>query len=145
MEEINDLKKKVNHLEYEEIKSIKEDISNIKSDLKINNLLTQQSIESSDKLSSTLDNVKDTMLIMSESMKRSNEASENLAKSVKSLENKVDVKFDEQEKRMDEIDDKSKIDLVKSGTNTIANNIWKYILLAIGFGGIGSLLSTFIK
>lgn len=145
MIEVEDLKKKVNHLEYEEIKGIKEDISNIKADLKVNNILTQQSIESSEKLSSTLDNVKDTMLIMSESMKRSNEVSENLANSVKSLENKVDTKFDEQEKRMDEIDDKSKIDIVRSGRDTIYSNLWKYVLIALGCGGLGTIITQFIK
>ena len=46
-----ELKDKVNKLEYTEIKKIKEDISQIKIDLNTNNILTKQSIETSKQLS----------------------------------------------------------------------------------------------
>ena len=45
-----ELKDKVNKLEYTEIKKIKEDISQIKIDLNTNNILTKQSIETSKQL-----------------------------------------------------------------------------------------------
>lgn len=139
MEEISDLKKKVEKLEYTEIKELREDINNIKLDMSRNTTLTEMSIKSSEKMSETLDSVKTTMIQMSESIKQSNQVSENLAKSVKSLENKVDIKFDEQEKRMDEIDNKSKIDIIKTQRDGIKSKI-SYI---IG-GGLGIGIGTFI-
>ena len=49
-----ELKDKVNKLEYTEIKKIKEDISQIKIDLNTNNILTKQSIETSKQLSEAM-------------------------------------------------------------------------------------------
>ena len=119
MEEISDLKKKMNHIEYEEIKNIKDEIGNIKVNLAENNLLTKQCVDSNEKLNDTMTSVKDTMLVMSESMKQSNKVSEELTLSIKSLGTKVDTmdnkfgtKFQEVDNKINGVNDKSKIDIL---------------------------------
>ena len=52
--------KRIDHLEYEEIKSIKDDVSKIQINLSNNNLLTQQSIDTTNKLSETMDSIKES-------------------------------------------------------------------------------------
>ena len=42
-EQIEDLKKRVDHIEYGDIKDIKEDMAQMKVDMATNNLLTKQS------------------------------------------------------------------------------------------------------
>ena len=120
MEEISDLKKKINHIEYEEIKNIKDEIGNIKVNLAENSLLTKQCVDSNEKLNDTMNSVKDTMLIMSESMRQNNKVSEELALSVKSLGTKVDTmddkfgnKFQEVDNKINGVNDKSKIDILE--------------------------------
>ena len=65
---IEELKAKVDKLEYTEIKNIKEDIGQIKIDLSTNNLLTQQSIDANNKLSNVIDTMRDTMIEMGQSL-----------------------------------------------------------------------------
>lgn len=145
MEKIQDLEHKVNRLEYEEIKNIKDDITNIKINLERNNILTEQSVESTDKLSDTLTTVKETMIQMSESMKTNNKVSEELASSVKilnhqvtGLEDKMECKFKEVDVKIQEQDDKGKFDwqlCIKD----------KLIPFLLGAGGIGALFTLIIN
>lgn len=134
MEEISDLKKKVAHLEYDEIKNIKDEIGNIKVNLAENNLLTKQCVDSNEKLNDTMNSVKDTMIIMSESMKQSNKVSEELTLSVKSLGTKVDImddkfgsKFQEVDNKINGVNDKSKIDIL----DWLKNN-WFGVVAGVG-------------
>ena len=85
-----ELKDKVNKLEYTEIKKIKEDISQIKIDLNTNNILTKQSIETSKQLSEAMGSFKETMIEMGQSLKDGNRISSELAETVKNLNDKVD-------------------------------------------------------
>ena len=114
---IEELKAKVDKLEYTEIKNIKEDIGQIKIDLNTNNLLTQQSIDANNKLSNVIDTMRDTMIEMAQSVKDSNRVTSELASTVKDLNDKVknvestmDKKFDEVNERIEVIDDKGKFD-----------------------------------
>lgn len=132
--ELEEVKKKINHLEYDEIKNIKDEIGNIKVNLAENSLLTKQCVDSNEKLNDTMNSVKDTMLIMSESMRQSNKVSEELALSVKSLGTKVDImddkfgnKFQEVDNRINGVNDKSKIDILE----WIKQN-WFGVVLGIG-------------
>ena len=102
MEEISDLKKKVEHLEYDEIKNIKEDVQNIKIDLATNNLLTKQSIETTNKLSETMDRVSDTMIKLSSGIEQSNRVSSELSNKVSGLED-----------RFDTLEEKTKFDILQ--------------------------------
>lgn len=145
MEEINDLKKKMNHIEYEEIKNIKDEIGNIKVNLAENGLLTKQCVDSNEKLNDTMNSVKDTMLIMSESMRQNNKVSEELALSVKSLGIKVDTmddkfgnKFQEVDNKINGVNDKAKIDILE----WIKQN-WFGIVM--GIGALSYIVTQIIK
>lgn len=119
MEIVEDLKKKVQHLEYEEIKNIKEDVSNIKIDLAKNNILTQQSIDTSNKVADTMDAVKMAMFEISESVRNSNRISSELTESVKDLngkfntmEEKIEIRFGDVDDKLAMQDDRGKFDIL---------------------------------
>ena len=119
-EMIDDLKSKLNKIEYTEIKELKEEIQEIKLNLNTNNLLTKQCTESNEKLSTTLETLKSTMIEIAQSVKDSNKVTSELTTTVKSLNDKINnvestmgVKFNEVNERMDVIDDKGKFDIVE--------------------------------
>ena len=132
--ELLDLKSKVNKIEYTEIKEIKEDIQHMKIDLNTNNILTKQCTESNEKLSSMIDTMRETMVEVAQSVKDSNKVTSELALNIRDLNDKfnsvertMDKKFDEVNDRMDDIDDKSKLDIL-----TMLKNNWIGILLGVG-------------
>lgn len=88
--ECEELKKKVNHLEYEELKEVKHEIQVIKEDMARNNILLAQNIDSSEKLNITLNNVQNTMIQLSENIKHNNETTNSLNQKVSNLEEKID-------------------------------------------------------
>ena len=140
-----ELKDKVNKLEYTEIKKIKEDISQIKIDLNTNNILTKQSIETSKQLSEAMDSFKETMIEMGQSLKDGNRISSELAETVKNLndkvdnvENKMSTKFSEFDSRIESIDDKSKIDIL----TWIKNNWFGCVM---GIGALVYVITQFIN
>lgn len=134
MEYYDELKSKIDKLEYVEIKEIKDDINSIKIELNTNHLLTQQSVESNKKLTETMESFKETMLEMGQSLKDGNRISSELAETVKTLndkvdtvENKMDGKFKEFNNRIDTIDEKSKIDFL-----TWIKKNWFSVIMTIG-------------
>lgn len=140
-----ELKDKVNKLEYTEIKKIKEDVSQIKIDLNTNNILTKQSIETSKQLSEAMDSFKETMIEMGQSLKDGNRISSELAETVKNLndkvdnvENKMSSKFSEFDSRIESIDDKSKIDIL----TWIKNNWFGCVM---GIGALVYVITQFIN
>ena len=88
--ECEELKKRVNHLEYEELKEVRNDIQSIKEDMAKNHVLLKQNIDSSEKLNNTLTNVQNTMIQLSENIKHTNEATNTLNHKVSDLEEKID-------------------------------------------------------
>ena len=131
---IEELKAKVDKLEYTEIKNIKEDIGQIKIDLNTNNLLTQQSIDANNKLSNVIDTMRDTMIEMGQSLKDSNRISSELTDNVSNLSDKVNKVENKLEEKIKNIDDKSKIDIL-----CWMKNNW------FGIVGIGGMLYTVIS
>lgn len=132
--ELDDLKSKLNKIEYTEIKEVKEEIQQIKIDLNTNNILTKQCTESNEKLAQTMDTLKTTMIEVAQSVKDSNKVTSELATTVKNLNDKVNnvestmgKKFNEVNERMDTIDEKSKIDILGFLKSNIVG-----ILLAVG-------------
>lgn len=109
----NDLKKKVENLEYKEIKSLKEEVTDIRIELSNNSLLTQQAIETSRKLSDTMENVREAMIKISESIATTNKISTDLAHNMDDLANKVNKLDEKVEDRIDGVENKSKIDVVE--------------------------------
>lgn len=130
MEEINDLKKKINHLEYEEIKGLKEDISKITLDLNTNNILTQQSVEVTKKLDETMNSVKDAMIDISTKLGETERTNQELKTNVQHLNSK----FERLETKVEENEDSKKIDVV----------VWlkkNFISVIMSVGILGYILS----
>ena len=88
--ECDEIRKRVDHLEYEELKEIRNDIQGIKEDMAKNNILLAQNISSSEKLNETLTNVQTTMLQLAENVKYNNETTNSLNQKVSNLEEKID-------------------------------------------------------
>lgn len=115
----NELKKKIDHLEYDEINPIKEDINEMKITLSNNDLLTKQALESNERLSRAIDVLKTTMLEVSQSVKDSNRINGEITKTIEELNKKissVEVTTNETIKslgaKIEEIDNKSKLDIM---------------------------------
>lgn len=108
MSEFDELKSKINHLEYDEIKPLKEDISDIKIKMNTNDLLTKQALECNEKLSGAIDILKNTMMEVSQSVKDSNRINTEITKTIEELNKKIASV----EVRIDEIDNKSKLDII---------------------------------
>lgn len=141
MDSFEDLKKKVDHLEYDEINPIKEDISQMKITLSNNDLLTKQALESNERLSRAIDVLKTTMVEVSQSVKDSNRINveitktiEELNKKISSIETSTNDNLKEFGKKIEEIDNKSKLDIML----WIKNN-W------FGIVGILGIIYTIIK
>lgn len=88
--ECEELRKRVNHLEYEDMKEIRGDIQEIREDMVKHHVLLEQNISSSEKLNDTLNTVQHTMIQLTESMKNNNEATVTLSRKVSDLEDKID-------------------------------------------------------
>ena len=130
MDSFEDLKKKVDHLEYDEINPIKEDISQMKITLSNNDLLTKQALESNERLSRAMDVLKTTMVEVSQSVKDSNRINVEITKTIEELNKKISSV----EVKIKEIDDKSKLDIML----WLKNN-W------FGIVGILGILYTILK
>lgn len=130
MTEFEELKGKINHLEYDEIKPLKDDVNDIKLKINTNDLLTKQALENNEKLSYAIDTLKDTMVEISQSVKDSNRINGEITKTIEELNKKITSV----EVRINEIDDKSKLDIVL----WLKNN-W------FGIVGILGILYTIIK
>ena len=119
MSEFEDLKKKIDHLEYDEINPMKEDINEIKITLTSNDLLVKQALESNKKVSDSLEVLKDTMVEVSRSVRDSNRINDEITKTIEelnkrisSVDNNTKDALDKFENRIIEIDNKSKLDIV---------------------------------
>ena len=116
IQDLDKTNKRIDHLEYEEIKSIKDDVSKIQINLSNNNLLTQQSIDTTNKLSETMDSIKETMIKLANGIDMSNKTSNELSGKVSGLE-----------KRFDTLEDKSKFDI-----GQFVKNNWISIIVLFG-------------
>ena len=144
MSEFDELRSKINHLEYDEIKPMKEDINEMKITLSNNDLLTKQALESNKKVSDSLEVLKGTMIEVSQSIKDSNRINNEITKTVEELNKKVGaVETNTQETlrafgdKIEEIDNKSKLDIM-----IWLKNNWFGIVGIIGI--IYAVIKTFI-
>lgn len=138
---VEELKKKIDHLEYDEINPIKEDINEMKITLSNNDLLTKQALESNERLSRAIEVLKTTMVEVSQSVKDSNRINseitktiEELSKKISSVETTTNEVIKDFGKKIDEIDNKSKLDIM-----IWLKNNW------FGIVGILGIIYTIIK
>lgn len=141
MVEFEDLKKKIDHLEYDEINPMKEDINEIKVTITKNDLLIKQALESNHKVSESLEVLKDTMLEVSRSVRDSNRINDEITKTIEelnkrisSVDNNTKETLEKFENKIEEIDNKSKLDIML----WLKNN-W------FGIVGILGILYTILK
>lgn len=144
MSEFDELKSKINHLEYDEIKPIKEDINEMKITLSNNDLLTKQALESNKKVSDSLEALKNTLVEVAQSVKDSNRINNEITKTIEELNKRIgSVENNTQEtlkafgEKIEEIDNKSKLDIML----WLKNN-WFGIVGIIGV--IYAVIKTFI-
>ena len=141
MVEFEDLKKKIDHLEYDEINPMKEDTNEIKVTITKNDLLIKQALESNHKVSESLEVLKDTMLEVSRSVRDSNRINDEITKTIEelnkrisSVDNNTKETLEKFENKIEEIDNKSKLDIML----WLKNN-W------FGIVGILGILYTILK
>lgn len=134
MDNIEDLKKRVDHLQYDVVNPLKEEVNNIKIELSNDALLTKQSVETNQKLSETMDTLKITMIEVAQSVKDTNKVTSQLTETVANLNTKVtdletgtNKNIKELNEKLDNIDDKSKVDIL----SWIKNN-WFGAVCGIG-------------
>ena len=141
MNELEDLKKKIDHLEYDEINPMKEDINEIKVSISKYDLLIKQALESNKKVSDSLEVLKDTMVEVSRSVRDSNRINDEITKTIEelnkrisSVDNNTKDALEKFETKITEIDNKSKLDIML----WVKNN-W------FGIVGIIGIIYTIIK
>lgn len=142
---MEELSQRLDYLERDKIPAIEKDISDIKVGLTENTLLTKQSIESSEKLAVTMENVKDCMTEMAQSLKDNNKISSELTQAVGTLNQKVEDtnsrmerKFNEVDERIENVNDKSKVDIL----SWMRDNWFKVV---VSIGALGYVVSQIIK
>ena len=121
-DEIDDLRKRIDNLQYKELEPLKEKVNDFAVTLERNNTLTDMCIKTNDKMSATLDSVKDTMIKLSDSVTNANKISTQLTENVEKLNNTVD----KMEERIVSVDNKGKVDIL-----TMIKENWIRILEAI--------------
>lgn len=141
MNELEDLKKKIDHLEYDEINPMKEDINDIKVNISKYDLLIKQALESNKKVSDSLEVLKDTMVEVSRSVRDSNRINDEITKTIEelnkrisSVDNNTKDALEKFETKITEIDNKSKLDII-----LWMKNNW------FGIVGILGIIYTVIK
>lgn len=141
MNELEDLKKKIDHLEYDEINPMKEDINEIKLSISKYDLLIKQALESNKKVSDSLEVLKDTMVEVSRSVRDSNRINDEITKTIEelnkrisSVDNNTKDALEKFETKITEIDNKSKLDIML----WVKNN-W------FGIVGVIGIIYTIIK
>ena len=141
MNEFEDLKKKIDHLEYDEINPMKEDINEIKLNIGRYDLLISQALESNKKVSDSLEVLKDTMVEVSRSVRDSNRINDEITKTIEelnkrisSVDNNTKDALEKFETKITEIDNKSKLDIML----WVKNN-W------FGIVGVIGIIYTIIK
>ena len=102
MEEISDLKKRIDHVQFGDVKALQEKVTNIELELAKNSILTESNTKAMEKMSDTMDKVSNTMIQLSSGIEQSNRVSGELSKKVDNLENKFDT-----------LEDKSKFDILQ--------------------------------
>ena len=141
MDSFEEIKKKIDHLEYDEINPMKEDINDIKITLSNNDILVKQALESNKKVSDSLEVLKDTMIEVSRSVRDSNRINDEITKTIEELNKRIcSVEGNTKEtlktfsEKIAEIDNKSKLDIM-----LWMKNNW------FGIVGILGILYTILK
>ena len=143
--QMEELRKKVNDIEYHDIKELRQEVQEIKIDLAKNNLLTEQNTDAMKKMSDTMDSVRETMVQMTSAIEYTSKTNQELAINLKQQNEKIDrlqTRQDIYDKNMEKVkkdiktnDEKSKFDILLF----LKNNLVGIIM------GVGILSYLFLK
>ena len=128
---LDSFEKKIDSLEYKDIKEIRGEVQCIKVDLAKNNLLTEQNTQAMNEMSRTMGSVRETMIQITGAIDSVSSANKELAINIKQQNDKID----EIKMRQDEIEDKSKFDIL----DFVRNN---FVAMVVG---AGLLVHLFLK
>ena len=128
---LDSFEKKIDSLEYKDIKEIRGEVQCIKVDLAKNNLLTEQNTQAMNEMSRTMGSVRETMIQITGAIDSVSSANKELAINIKQQNDKID----EIKMRQDEIEDKSKFDIL----DFVRNNFVSMVV------GAGLLVHLFLK
>ena len=95
-----------------DIRETRKDLSTIKENMAKYNVLTEQCINSYDKLNNTMDVFKDTMQEVTRSLKDSNEKMESFEERLNDTNQKMDENFASLRGEVELVDEKSKVDVL---------------------------------
>lgn len=164
-----DTNKRIDHIEYDDIKGINQEINNVKIELNTNNLLVKQATETNRSLALTMDSMKSAMVELAQSIKSQNETSlkqtevisklseklnvvDSKVNSVETKVNNVETKVDNVESKFDDVDDeiqrvdnKSKIDITETQTSSIKSFLTKYGGYIVGGGGLVAIIVELVQ
>lgn len=155
-----DANKRIDHIEYDDIKGINNEINKVKLDLNTNNLLVQQATEANKNLGATLNAMKSAMVELAQSIKTQNETSlkqteiisklseklnavdykinsvETKVNSVETKVGNVESRFEDIDNEIQRVDNKSKIDIAETQTSSVKSFLSKYGGYIVGGGGL---------
>lgn len=115
MHKLENIGKKVEKIEYTDIKEIRSKIQDLQLDLTKNNVLTEKNTEAMNNMSNTMEHVRETMVQLSGAVECVSRTNQELATNLKQQNAKIDeqnVKIDELRIRQDEYEDKGKFDII---------------------------------
>lgn len=126
-EDIQRLTHRVDNIEHKDIAAIKNDISEIKSELHGNKIIMEQNTRVLDKLSANLEASTKTMIELSCNVQKSNEAID-----------KLEEKIDRVKSNIQNVENKSKFDILQ----WVSSN---FVGVVMAIGVIAYLVAQFIK
>ncbi len=115
MHRLENIGKKVDKIEYTDIKEIRSQIRDLQLDLTKNNVLTEKNTEAMNNMSNTMEHVRETMVQLSGAVECISRTNQELATNLKQQNVKIDeqnVKIDELRARQDEYEEKGKFDIL---------------------------------
>lgn len=114
-----------------DIRETRKDLSTIKENMAKYNVLTEQCVNSYDKLNDTMDVFKDTMQEVTRSLKDSNEKMESFEERLNDTNQKMDENFASLRGEVELVDEKSKVDVLA----WLRDN-WLKLAILVGGGSL---------
>lgn len=108
IDELDDIRKRVDNLQYKEIEPLKDKVGKMEVSLEHTDTLMEMCIKTNENMSKTLDSIRNTMMDLSKSVTDSNRISSELTVNVDKLNNKVEKLED----KIDSVEDDGKINIV---------------------------------
>lgn len=120
---MEELKKKIQDLEYHEIKELKQELESVKIDLAKNNVLTEQNTEAMNNVSKTMASIRETMVQISSAISYVNKSNQELSENIMNQNAKIDRLQERQDiydknmekvkNKVENVEDKGKFDIIE--------------------------------